>query len=121
MAGITMKLTPKYRFEILLPLFDNTGKPIAPEKIAMAIGEVQETYGACRLQPSAPTLGWWTDATSAQAEKYEDWTIMLTVDADRTEEHLAWLSGFQSRQEEALEQIEIYVAVTEIFWLAREE
>jgi hypothetical protein len=111
-------LMPKYRFEVLVPLFYNDGTPVESEHIDQVISDLIEQFGAYRCQPAAPYEGAWTDVQPEQAPTvYRDRLLMLTVDTDRDESIVQWFADFKLRLAEMLRQLEIYLAVTEIFWL----
>ena len=73
------ELTPKYRFELLVPLFHNDGSPVEPERIQRVTEALRERFGAYRFQPTAPHTGMWTDVRPDQEPvEYRDDLIMLT-------------------------------------------
>jgi hypothetical protein len=112
------ELQPKYRFELLLPLYDNAGQPIPPQHLLDVRVQLMERYGACRTQPSAPHLGWWQDPDmDREPAVYEDWALMFTVDTNRTADEVSWFADLKPRLLDTFQQLEIYLAVTEIFWL----
>ena len=49
-------LTPKYRFELLVPLFYNDGTPIESEQIDRVLNALIEQFGAYRYDKSKSTL-----------------------------------------------------------------
>lgn len=111
-------LIPKYRFGVLLPLFYNDGTPIESDRIEDVRLTLMTRYGAYRFQPDAPYEGEWTDVQADQPPTvYHDNLVMFTVDTDRDESVLRWFSDFKQPLAEVLRQVEIYVAVTEMFWL----
>jgi hypothetical protein len=111
-------LVPKYRFELLVPLFYNDGAPIESEHVDRVLSDLREQFGAYRYQPTAPYEGEWIDVQPEQAPTiYRDRLLLLTVDTDREESVVQWFAHFKQNLAETLRQIEIYVAVTEIFWL----
>ncbi len=111
-------LVPKYRFELLVPLFYNDGTPIESEHIDRALNDLMEQFGAYRYQPTAPYEGAWTDVQPEQVPTmYRDRLLLLTVDTGREERVVQWFANFKQGLAETLRQVEIYIAVTEIFWL----
>jgi hypothetical protein len=110
-------MQPKYRFELLIPLTDNQGKPVDVHKLRQVFVTLVEYCGGCRLQPLAPYFGEWLDQTAQPPQSYKDWTLLFTVDTDRAEEYLAWFRERKQEWAEEFQQLEIYLAVTEIFWL----
>ena len=107
-------IQPKYRFEILIPLYDNAGAPIAPEKIWGVFAEIFSKYGACRTQPLAPHLGWWVEEAESSTV-YKDWTLMFAIDVDPTEENITWFRNLKQQLAATFNQLEIYIAGMEIF------
>lgn len=108
--------TAKYRFELLIPSSYNDGRPVETAKIQDVRRILITRFGGCRVQPAAPYQGWWI----YQNRTYEDWLILFTVEADRTEANLRW---FETHKNQTLlrkfEQEEIYLALSEVTWLEK--
>ena len=106
--------TKKYRFKLLIPTRYNDGREVEVAKIQSVRQTLIGRFGGCRMQPGAPYQGWWQHRNST----YEDWLILFTVEGDHTEDRLVW---FETYKNDTLlgqfEQLEIYLAVSEIVWL----
>lgn len=76
----------KYRFELLIPSAYNDGRLVETAKIQRVRRILISRFGGCRVQPAAPYQGWWIH----KDRTYEDWLILFTVEADRTEANLRW-------------------------------
>jgi hypothetical protein len=108
--------TAKYRFELLIPTTYNDGRPVEAAKIQSVRRTLIERFGGCRIQPSAPFQGWWVH----QDHTYEDWLILFTVEADRTEANLDWFERYKLETLlSEFEQEEIYMAVGQVTWLEK--
>lgn len=103
----------KYRFELLIPLADNQGRPFSWPKIGRVGNTLLRRFGGCRCQPLAPHLGLW----AAQGIVYREGLLMFTVDAPRSDESLDWMLAYKQRLGRQFGQLEIYLAVTELLWL----
>ena len=103
----------KYRFELLIPLFDNEGHPFEPEKILSVHDKLLERFGGCRMEPLSPHIGSWTEA----GRIYHDQLLMYTVDAPREDASLDWFQGYKESLKTEFKQVEIYLAVSEVLWL----
>ena len=70
------------RFEILLPLFYNDGRPIEPEKFLATDDEFVNAFGATSTDP-VTVRGQW----KYQSTVYSDQLIRVRVDVEDTEEN----------------------------------
>jgi hypothetical protein len=103
----------KYRFEVLIPLADNEGHAFPWSKIERVSHALLERFEGCRSQPLAPFLGMWRHRGTV----YREGLLLFTVDAPRSDESLEWMTQYKKRLKRLFNQIEIYVAVTELVWL----
>jgi hypothetical protein len=103
----------KYRFEVLIPLADNEGRPFPWSRIEGVSTRLPKRFGGCRSQPFAPHLGLW----KYRGVVYREGLLLLTVDAPRADASLEWMLAFKQRLKRQFQQLEIYVAVTELLWL----
>jgi hypothetical protein len=103
----------KYRFEVLIPLADNEGRPFAWSKIERVSSAFLARFEGCRPQPLAPFLGMWMHHGAV----YREGLLLFTVDAPRSDESLAWMVRYKERLKRLFDQIDIYLAVTELLWL----
>ena len=103
----------KYRFELLIPLFDNEGQLFEPEKILSVHDKLLERFGGCRMEPLSPHIG-----SSIESEQvYYDQLLMYTIDAPREDASLNWFQDYKESLKIEFKQVEIYLAVSEILWL----
>jgi len=103
----------KYRFELLVPLADNEGRPFPWSKIERVGDSLIRRFGGCRCQPLAPHLGLWKH----DGVIYREGLLLFTVDTPRSDESLDWMLDYQQRLKRQFHQLEIYVAVSELLWL----
>lgn len=102
--------TPRYRYELLLPLYDNDGNMIDPNEIARVRQRLREKFGGLRFQPAAPDHGAWEH----EGQVYEDIAVLLTVDGPQEEEDVRWFLAYKEELKRIFRQIEIYLAVSEV-------
>jgi hypothetical protein len=110
---VTYSIDFKYRFELLIPLADNRGHLLPSSKVEGVGDTLLGRFGGCRCQPFSPYLGAWKH----RGHVYRDNLILFTVDAPRSDESLTWMLAFKARLKRQFDQIEIYVAVSELQWL----
>jgi hypothetical protein len=103
----------KYGFELLVPLADNQGRPFPVSKIECVSPALLERFGGCRSQPLAPHLGLWSHRGIVDREGL----LLFTVDVPRSDESLDWMAAYKERLKRQFNQVEIYLAVTELLWL----
>jgi hypothetical protein len=103
----------KYRAELLIPLFDNEGRPFGPEKVLSVHDQLLARFGGCRMEPLSPHLGSWAE----EEQTYHDQLLMFTVDAPREDASLDWFVEYKESLKSEFKQVEIYLAVSEVLWL----
>lgn len=103
----------KYRFELLLPLFDNEGNAFEPETFFDVQRRLLARFGGYRCQPLSPHFGAWMNEETT----YYDKLLMFTVEAPRSDESLDWFLEYKARLINEFQQVEIYLAVSEVLWL----
>ena len=103
----------KYRFEILIPLADNEGRPFPWSKIERVGTTLLRRFEGCRCQPMAQHLGLW----KFQGIVYREGLLLFTVDAARGDPSLEWMLAYKQRLKKQFNQLEIYLAVTDLLWL----
>jgi hypothetical protein len=103
----------KYRFEVLVPLADNDGRPFRWEKIERVGAALLDRFEGCRSQPLAPHSGQWRHRGAVYTEPL----LLFTADAPRDDDSLEWMASYKQRLKRQFRQIDIYVAVTEVLWL----
>lgn len=94
----------KRRYEILLPLEHNDGRPVDPGRFEKTRQELVARFGALTFLPQA-VLGTWSD----EERQYEDKLIRVIVDVEDTPEHRQFLEQYKSTLLERFEQIEVYI------------
>src|SRR5438477_12721685 len=95
---------PKRRYEILLPLRHNDGRPVTSDKFGLTRQELLAQFGALSTDPQS-LLGTWT----FEGKQYEDELLRFVVDADDTQENREFFVSFKRVLLERFEQLEIYI------------
>ncbi len=103
----------KYRFELLIPLADNAGRPFPWAKLERVANTLTRHFEGCRCQPLAPHLGMWRH----RGIVYREGLLLFTVDAPRSDESLDWMLSYKERLQRQFNQVAVYLAVTESLWL----
>ena len=94
----------KRRYEILLPLAHNDGRPVDRKKVEQSREELVERFDAVSVQPQH-VLGIWVQ----QGIRYEDTSLRLIVDVEDVPEIRQFFVEFKKTLLERFEQIEIYI------------
>lgn len=94
----------KRRYEILLPLAHNDGRPVDENVLEQTREELVQRFGGLSAFPQS-VLGIWV----YDDQRYEDASMMLTIDVEDSAENRQWLSGFKQVLLERFEQLEIYI------------
>jgi hypothetical protein len=92
------------RFEVLLPLRFNDGREVPPERLAEAVLEVVERFGAASYE-TQKVEGHWRQGTVA----YRDDLVRVVVDVPDAPEHREWVKDFKRRWMDRLEQLDLWV------------
>jgi hypothetical protein len=103
----------KYRFELLIPAADNRGRPFPWSKIDNVSSTLLERFDGCRSQPLTPYLGMW----KFRGKVYREGMLLFIVDAPRSDESLEWMLSYKERLKRHFNQIDLYLAVSELLWL----
>ncbi len=103
----------KYRFELLLPLADNEGVYFLAEYFEVVMLDLRQQFGGFRFQPLSPYEDEWEEG----AQAFRDRLLLFTTDAPRTDESLTWFVHYKEQLKGKFRQVEIYLAVTEVWWL----
>lgn len=80
---------PLKRYEILLPLRYNDGRPIEPEKFDQTRGELIAQFQGVTFDPQ-PVRGFWVQ----QGMEYEDLLVRVIVDVEDTSEVRVFFLAF---------------------------
>jgi hypothetical protein len=94
----------KRRYEILLPLKHNDGRPVSDEALNLTREELVERFDGVSVHPQS-VLGIWV----FEGVRYEDTTVRLTVDVEDTPENRQLFVDFKPVLLQRFEQIEIYI------------
>src|SRR5437016_3808576 len=94
----------KRRYETLLPLKYNDGRPVSEDLFEQTREELVAQFGAVSVQPNVVQGIWVHEGT-----RYED-ELLRYVDVEDTPENQQFFVRFKASLLERFEQIEIYVA-----------
>jgi len=95
---------PKRRYEILLPLKHNDGRPVAAEKFDQTRRDLVAQFGAVSFHPNS-ILGIWVH----EGDRFEDELVSAVVDVEDTPENRQFFTSLKALLLERFEQIEIYI------------
>jgi hypothetical protein len=95
----------KRRYEMLLPLKYNDGRPIEDVKIYQTREELIARFDAISFLPGS-VQGIWVH----QGTRYEDDLLRVMVDVEDMHENHEFFVGFKAILCERFEQVEIYIA-----------
>ena len=93
------------RYEILLPLRHNDGRPVSDEKLNQTREELVNQFDGISVQPQS-ILGVWVH----EGVRYEDTSVRISVDVDDTPENRQFFLQFKATLLERFDQVEIYIA-----------
>ena len=94
----------KRRYEILLPLTHNDGRPVSLESFQRTKDELVAQFGAVSMSAFAVIGAWVHEGT-----RYEDELRRFTVDVEDTSENQHFMAAYKQTPLERFEQIEIYI------------
>jgi hypothetical protein len=94
----------KRRYEILLPLRHNDGRPVSDEALNQTRRDLLDRFEGISVQP-AKIAGIWVH----QGVLYEDALVRFTVDVDDTPENRQFFLDLKPVLLQRFEQIEIYM------------
>ncbi|MBI3985949.1 MAG: hypothetical protein HY343_03465 [Lentisphaerae bacterium] len=97
------------RFEILLPLYYNDGRPIEAERFAETDDELLEDFGATTRETVAVRGRW-----KYQSTVYEDRLIRVRVDVADEPENWEFMRSFKEKLKVRFDQIDIYLTAQRI-------
>jgi hypothetical protein len=97
------------RFEILLPLFYNDGRPIEDQKFLEADDELVATFGATSTD-TVVVRGHWL----YQSTIYEDRLIRVRLDVEDHAENWQKMRDFKEVLKRRFEQIDIWISAHRI-------
>jgi hypothetical protein len=94
----------KRRYEMLLPLKYNDGRPVGYEKFHQTRVDLIAQFGSLTLEPTF-VLGTWTH----EGTQYEDELLRIIVDVEESPENHQFFLDFKTVLLERFEQIDIYL------------
>ena len=97
------------RFEILLPLFYNSGQPVEPEKFVQTDDELVRRFGAVSTD-SVTVRGLW----HYQSTLYHDQLIRARIDVEDREENWQALRDLKETWKARFEQLDIWITAYRI-------
>jgi hypothetical protein len=92
------------RFEILLPLQFNDGRPVPGEWLGEAVLEIVDRFGAASYETQS-VEGHWRHGGAV----YRDNLARLIVDVPDTAANRSWMLEFKARWKARLEQLELWL------------
>jgi hypothetical protein len=95
----------KRRYEMLLPLKYNDGRPIEHEKIYQTREELIARFDAISFLPGLVQGIWLHEGT-----RYEDDLLRVMIDVDDIPENYEFFVNFKVALCERFQQVEIYIA-----------
>jgi hypothetical protein len=94
----------KRRYEILLPLTHNDGRPVGDDKLNETREELVERFDGVSVQPESIRGVWLHDGV-----RYEDTSIRMTVDVEDTPENRQFFIDWKPTLLQRFEQLDIYI------------
>jgi hypothetical protein len=92
------------RFEVMLPVAYNDGRPVPKRWFGNALREVVDRFDGGMLHPQ-PVEGEWR----YEGNVYRDKHLKLLVDVPDTSENRQWMRAFKQRWKAKLEQLELWM------------
>jgi hypothetical protein len=97
------------RFEILLPLNYNDGRPIEREKFLLTQRELVRQFGATTVDTTRASGTWMYKGTL-----YEDLLMRVTVDSFEPNEARAFLQQYKAVLKDRFEQLDIWITAHDV-------
>lgn len=95
----------KRRYEILLPVIHNDGRPVEEALIVQTWDELIAHFGGLSANPHMVLVVW-----THEGKKYEEEMLRVMVDVEEASDHLAFFPQFKAVLLQRFQQIEIYIA-----------
>ena len=92
------------RFEVLLPLQFNDGREVPPERLAEAVLEVVDNFGAASYE-TQKVEGHWRHG----GVLYRDNLVKVVVDVPDSAKNRRWMREYKGRWKERLEQLDLWL------------
>lgn len=101
-----------YRFDIYLPLKDNDGLPVEPEKFQQTRRELVDQFGGLTwiANVGVPRI---TDFWKGKNRDYQEQNDLFIVYTDRNEKHKRFFKKYKEKLKNRFQQEEIFIAVEE--------
>jgi hypothetical protein len=97
------------RFEILLPLNYNDGRPIEREKFLLTHRELVQRFGATTVDTTRASGTWIYRGTL-----YEDLLMRVTVDSSEPEEAKVFFQQYKGVLKARFEQLDIWITAHDV-------
>jgi hypothetical protein len=94
-----------YLVQLLLPIYDNAGRPIPPQLFGKVRAELLERFGGLTTFTRAPAKGLWADSGTADPE--QDELVVYEVMVDSLDER--WWAEYRETLSAAFAQKELVV------------
>ncbi|MBI4600760.1 MAG: hypothetical protein HY721_02255 [Planctomycetes bacterium] len=92
------------RFEILLPLAFNDGRPVPEELVAQTLTELEQRFGAVSCETQT-IRGLW----HSEGRIYRDNLVRVFVDVPESAENRAFMQQLKQRLKERFAQVDIWI------------
>ena len=92
-----------YLIQLLLPLYDNAGKPVDESLLAGVRRELLDRFGGLTAYNRAPASGAWRDGNTVSRDEI----VVIEVMADALDRN--WWASYRSELEQRLGQQELVV------------
>ncbi|HZL91573.1 MAG TPA: hypothetical protein VFB96_24600 [Pirellulaceae bacterium] len=92
------------RYEVLLPLAFNDGRPVPGEWLADAVFEVVDHFGAASYETQKVEGHWRYGGVL-----YRDELVRIVVDVPDLAKHRKWMKAFKGRWKLKLDQLELWL------------
>jgi hypothetical protein len=108
------------RFEILLPLNYNDGRPVEPEKFLVTHRELIEKFHATTVDATRASGTWMYGGTL-----HEDLLMRVTIDSAQPDEAYAFFRDYKEVLKTRFEQIDVWITAHDVDlrkptgWLSR--
>ena len=92
------------RYEILVPLLSNDGRPIAEALLAETFAELREKFGAASWETQTVHGSWEHEGTV-----YRDNLTRFFVDVPDVPEHLVFFKAFKEVLKQRFNQLDVWI------------
>ncbi|MBC7797165.1 MAG: hypothetical protein H7Z37_09865 [Pyrinomonadaceae bacterium] len=87
-----------------MPLQFNDGRDVSPDKLAEAVLEIVEKFGAASYETQKVEGHW-----RYQDVLYRDNLVKIVIDVSDEEENRDWMRNFKAKWKQELEQLELWL------------